>query len=362
MLSGGVDSSVAAAKLLEEGFEVTCAYMKCWSKTQLEKLDLPESLYACQWEDDLEDARNVAKKLGVELQVLDFQQQYLDKVINYLLTEYSLGRTPNPDIMCNSLIKFGVMYDYFLTTGLDYLATGHYAKTTELSLWQNHVVLAGKLITRSSDLNKDQSYFLARIQPAALARCLFPIGDFASKQDVRKYAEESGLITSSKKDSQGLCFVGQTPLRKLLQEKLGEKLGEIKEITTEKVLGTHPGAHLYTIGQREKLGLAGGPWFVTKIDILENVVWVCHSTQKQSLQSKIIKLTELHFFVDLKPEQTIEGLAQIRYRQTAQSASLKILDINSAVVTFSQPVSAAAKGQTLAFYDQDKLVFSGVIS
>lgn len=350
MLSGGVDSSVAASKLIDQGYDVRGVYMKCWSKDQLDKLGLSQDLYACNWEDDVEDAKSVANKLSIDFQVWDFQQEYRQKVVEYMIDEYRIGRTPNPDVMCNSVIKFGIFYKKAMLEGADFVATGHYARIVNQD---------GPLIARSVDKNKDQSYFLWKIKRAQLDHVLFPVGEFESKEKVRHYATEKNLITASKKDSQGLCFVGQTPLRQLLLEAIGQKSGNIVD-THGKVLGTHQGSHLYTIGQREKLGLSGGPWYVSKIDIAKNEVVVAHQQDIKLLFGSKIALQEVNFFVDYETakKQSIE--AQIRYRQTAEACFLQLVD-DTVEITFTEPVRAIATGQSVVVYSGDKMLAGGII-
>ncbi|MEI6728663.1 MAG: tRNA 2-thiouridine(34) synthase MnmA [bacterium] len=350
MMSGGVDSSVAASILIEQGYDVSGVYMKCWSKDQLDKLGLSQDLYACNWEDDVEDAKAVAKRLNIPFQVWDFQLKYRQKVVEYMINEYRIGRTPNPDVMCNSVIKFGIFYQKAIEKGVDFVATGHYAR-----------IIAGhqKLIARSKDGNKDQSYFLWKIKREQLDHILFPVGEFESKAEVRQYAQEKNLITASKKDSQGLCFVGQTPLRQLLLEAIGQKDGDIVN-SVGNILGKHQGSHLYTIGQRGKLGLSGGPWFVSKIDIAKNEVIVAHQDEEKLLYGTKISLIDANFFVDYDNVKTNTLSAQIRYRQAAEACSLEQKD-GSLEITFNRPVRAIAAGQSIVIYNSDIMLAGAVI-
>jgi len=348
MMSGGVDSSVACASLLEQGYEVIGIFMKCWSQESLRKLGLPEELYACSWEDDLADAKIVAKKLGIPFEVWDFQEEYLQAVVQYMLTEYRHGRTPNPDVMCNGQIKFGIFYNQALAQGADFVATGHYARTN------------GQAILRALDTNKDQTYFLWQIKTEQIPKILFPIGEFVSKQQVRDTARKLNLPVFSKPDSQGLCFIGQTSLRELLKATFGTQEGEIIDIHTNQVLGKHPGACLYTIGQREKLGLAGGPWFVCKIDIEKNQVWVAHQQRDQVLYSQELWAENLNW--QQKPQtKIVHCQAQTRYRQKAINCQIYLQSDNVARVVFTEPVRAITSGQSVVFYQSEQLLGGGII-
>lgn len=364
MLSGGVDSSVAASVLQEKGYDLVGVYMKCWSKEQLIKLKVDEDLYACQWEDDLLDAQTVAAKLQIPFEVWDFEEEYLQRVVNYMLSEYKNGRTPNPDVMCNSTIKFGIFFEKAIGLGADFVATGHYAKmgnNIQIEL-NSGKAFCSNIIQTANDSNKDQSYFLWRIKPEQLKRVLFPVGEFATKAEVREYASKKGLITASKKDSQGLCFVGKTPLRELLIQTIGDKKGVIVDQQGQ-VLGSHPGAHLYTIGQREKLNLSGGPWYVTKIDIASNTVTVTHGENLKPLYAQKLTASELNWFL---PEDFLRlGLelklkAQIRYHQQPKDCTVRILD-NKVEVIFDQEIKAISAGQSIVFYAENNLVGGGVI-
>ena len=371
MLSGGVDSSVASFLLQQQGYQVYCIYMKCWSLDQLDRLGLSRELYACNWEDDLMDARSVAKKIGADFEVWDFQDEYLDNVVDYMIREYKNGRTPNPDVMCNSTIKFGIFYERAISVGADFVASGHYAR---MGQFKDH-----KAIFRGVYPAKDQSYFLWKIKKDQLDKIIFPIGDFKTKQELRSKALSQSLITANKKDSQGLCFVGKTPLRELLIQKIGKKPGYILQdkvfegdvtkkdkvfnynAQTFKVLGNHSGAFVYTIGQREKLGLSGGPWFVSRIDIDKNLVFVVHGDKKDQLETNKLKLIDLNYQVgyDYWPKDNLS--AQIRYHGEVVECSVNKLENQDLVVNFKNRVKAASKGQSVVFYHQDIMLGGGVI-
>jgi len=360
MLSGGVDSSTTAAYLVDQGYYVVAVFMKCWSRDQLEIMGLSQDLYACLWEDDLEDARLVAEKLKIPFEVWDFQEQYRQKVIEYMLTEYRLGRTPNPDVMCNSTIKFGMFFDKSMENGADYVASGHYARI--INFESENALENGQnvCVARGLDTNKDQSYFLWRINKDHLNQVLFPIGDFENKQKVREYAAKKDLLTAKKKDSQGLCFVGKTPLRELLLESIGQKEGQILS-TTGQVLGSHQGSFLYTIGQREKLGLSGGPWFVSKIDIHKNQVIVSHLDQIQNLYHTKLEIEGANWQAFTKPVEKFSCLAQIRYRQNPEMCFVETFK-DKLIVTFDKPVKSPSVGQSIVFYEDQIMLGGGIIN
>jgi len=385
MVSGGVDSSVAAALLKDEGYDVTAIFMKCWSLSQLEKLGVSPDLYGCFWEDDAKDAEVVAKKIGIPFEIWDFQDEYFEKVVNYMVEEYKMGRTPNPDVMCNSTIKFGIFFEKAKQRGADFVATGHYAGRSTYHGYE--------VITKGKDEKKDQSYFLWRVSQEKIPSILFPLSQFEHKSEVRNIAEQKGLITAKKPDSQGLCFIGTTPLREMLTQVFGKKSGEIVTANWEKAagakrltkkdtlqfnktgyvtIGQHDGAALYTIGQRNNLKLGGGPWFVYQNDVLNNRVVVQHGEQKNSLLASeiIINNINLHIpFSSLKLDKNglfhCEG--QIRYHGEMVACAIHFLTdenglANSAKVTCKTPVHSVANGQGFVFYDGEVMLGGGVIA
>ena len=278
-MSGGVDSSVSALLLKEQGYDVTGVYMKNWSK------DLPGM--KCPWAEDLADAKRVAVKLGIPFEVWDFEKEYREKVVEYMLREFKAGNTPNPDVMCNEEIKFKLFYEKAMERGADFIATGHYARNN------------GALF-RAVDENKDQTYFLYRISDEALKHTLFPIGDML-KPDVKKLAEEKGLHNAYKKESMGVCFVGEVGMKDFLKEYIDIKPGEIREIDTEKVLGYHEGAVFYTIGQRHGLYISGNkgeindglPYYVVKKDLEKNIVYVSKNLNDSHIWTRELKLKDV---------------------------------------------------------------------
>ena len=279
-MSGGVDSSVSALLLKEQGYKVVGVYMKNWSR------DLPGM--KCPWAEDLADAKRVAVKLGIDFEVWDFEKEYHEKVVEYMLDEFRKGNTPNPDIMCNQEIKFKLFYEKAMEAGADFIATGHYARIQD-----------GKLL-RAVDENKDQTYFLYRISEEALAHTLFPIGEMM-KPEVKKLAKEKGLHNAYKKESMGVCFVGEVGMKDFLKEYIDVEPGEIREIESDKVLGYHEGAVFYTIGQRHGLYLDGKkgvvndglPYYVVKKDVEKNIVYVSKNLNDENLWVKKLKLIDV---------------------------------------------------------------------
>lgn len=388
-LSGGVDSSVAAYLLKEQGYEVIGLFMKNWHD------DTVTISNECPWLEDSNDAMIVADKLGIPFQTVDLSEQYKERIVDYMFNEYEKGRTPNPDVLCNREIKFDVFMKIALSLGADYVATGHYCrKDTVIENGKEiHRLLAGK------DPNKDQSYFLCQLSQEQLSKTLFPIGEL-TKPEVRKIASENDLITAEKKDSQGLCFIGKVRLPEFLQQKLKPKEGVIVEIPAEnqmfhrstpnftnkteeleffskkpelkkedgKIVGKHQGAHYFTIGQRKGLSVGGTqePLFVIDTNVEENVIYTGQGKDHPGLYRRtlFVKQDELHWVrTDLKlnPDETLSVKARIRYRQPLQDATIYQVE-GGLYVDFEQPQSAITEGQFVAFYLNDELVGSGVIS
>jgi tRNA-uridine 2-sulfurtransferase len=292
-MSGGVDSSVTAALLKEQGYDVTGVYMKNWTR------DLPGMV--CPWAEDLADAKRVAVQLDIPFKVFDFENQYKQKVVDYMINEYKAGRTPNPDIMCNQEVKFKLFLDTSVEDGADLIAMGHYAKAED-----------GKLMA-PKDTVKDQTYFLYRVTEAALAKSLFPLGDF-TKPEVRKMAEERGLLTAFKKDSQGICFVGKVGIRDFLSQYVQTEPGDIIDSNSGKIIGRHEGAIFYTIGQRHGLEVGGGlPFYVVHKDMAKNEVFVTTDLNDEHLWKNEVTLRTLHW-INEPPVQDHEYMVRLRYR------------------------------------------------
>jgi tRNA-specific 2-thiouridylase len=384
-LSGGVDSSVCAHLLQQEGYEVIGLFMRNWHD---ETVTLSNE---CPWIDDSNDALLVAENLGIPFQVLDLSKEYKERIVDYMFNEYESGRTPNPDVLCNREIKFDVFLKAAMELGADYVATGHYCRKTTDEQGIHHL-LSGL------DPNKDQSYFLCQLSQVQLSKALFPIGHL-QKSEVRRIAGEIGLVTADKKDSQGLCFVGKISLPEFLQQKLEVKKGDIIEIKedrndffsynqipvnldhvrelsqpyhyepTEGVkVGEHAGAHFYTIGQRKGLHIGGRPQpsFVIGIDVETNTVYSGQTDAHPGLNKWALKIAlhELHW---INPQFTLRTNEQrgfdvrIRYRQPLQKATLTILD-DAAYVLFETKQKGITPGQFAAFYLGEELVASGIIA
>lgn len=347
-MSGGVDSSVAAALLAEQGYHVTGVYMKNWSQ------DLPGMV--CPWREDYEDAKRVAVQLGIPFKVYDFQHQYRQQVVDYMIAGYKQGITPNPDVMCNQEIKFKLFLETALHDGADMIATGHYAR----------VVVQQKMSEPTAELHiardaaKDQTYFLYRVTEQALARTLMPIGEFADKAAVRAEAERLGLATARKKDSQGICFIGKVGIKDFLLHELGpQKPGAIID-QHGVTIGEHDGAIFYTIGQRQGLGVGGGlPYYVTGKDMSKNEVYVTTDLQDKKLWHSVLELTQLHW-VNQPPDGNKKYHIRTRYRAAPVSGSVE-LAAGGARVKLAEPVRAVTAGQSAVIYDDERVVGGGVV-
>jgi tRNA-specific 2-thiouridylase len=388
-LSGGVDSSVAAYLLKEQGYEVIGLFMKNWHD------DSVTISNECPWLEDSNDAMIVAEKLGIPFQVVDLSEEYKERIVDYMFNEYESGRTPNPDVLCNREIKFDVFLKIALELGADYVATGHYCRKDEEAINGTTVykLLAGK------DGNKDQSYFLCQLSQEQLSKALFPIGEL-TKPEVRKIAAEQDLITAEKKDSQGLCFIGKVRLPEFLQQKLQPIEGVIVQIPNDSVIynreipsfnskmeeleffskkykytiedgevvGKHQGAHYFTKGQRKGLAVGGTkePLFVIDTDVVENVIYTGEGKNHKGLYRNVLFVTneELHWIrpdLAVKNGEELAVLARIRYRQKLEEAILYKVEAGI-YVEFENQQSAITEGQFVAWYLKDELVGSGVIS
>ncbi len=339
-MSGGVDSSLSAALLKEQGYDVTGIYMKNWTR------DLPG--FVCPWKEDYKDAKTVAVQLGLPFLVFDFEKQYRQKVVDYMLEGYKIGLTPNPDIICNQEIKFKLFLDTAIQNGADFIATGHYARTKE-----------GKLY-KGQDKSKDQSYFLYRISEDALEHTLFPLGDITSKSEVRKEATKRGLITADKPDSQGICFVGEVGIKQFLINELGEQPRGLIVDQNQKPIGQHDGAIYYTIGQRHGLSIGGGlPYYVTDKDMAKNIVYVTTDLNDAKLWSRSIDLTGL-WWINQPPIENKTYQVKTRYRADGIDCRV-ILGERGVLLQMADEVRAVSPGQSAVIYDGDLVIGGGII-
>lgn len=377
-MSGGVDSSVSALLLKDQGYDVTGVYMKNWSE------DLPGM--KCPWAEDLADAKRVAVQLDLDFEVWDFEKDYKAKVVDYMLAEFKKGRTPNPDVMCNELIKFKLFYDWAMERGADFIATGHYARTsspqpsvknagaTSVDKTSVDAPTASVDLLKAVDANKDQTYFLYRMSDAATAKALFPIGGM-KKPAVKQLAMEHGLDVATKKESMGICFVGEVGMKDFLARYIDAKSGEIREQETGQVLGYHDGAIFYTIGQRHGLYIGGGlPYYVVGKDLEQNLVFVSRNLNHESLWATELPLENLH----LRGECTLEDLIalsdpdstspenrlQVRLRHRAPLIDCQISSTapDRATLRFAQPIKRPAPGQSAVLYSGDICLGGGIIA
>lgn len=334
-MSGGVDSAVSAYLLQQQGYEVIGVYMKNWSK------NLPGM--KCPWAEDLADAKRVAVKLGIDFRVFDFEKEYKQKVVDYMLEEYQKGNTPNPDIMCNQEIKFKLFAETAFEQGADMIATGHYAQTD------------GNKLLRAVDENKDQTYFLYRITEDAISKTIFPVGGMM-KTEVKALAEKLGLSVAHKKESMGVCFVGEANMRDFLSEFIETKPGEIRELETDKVLGTHDGAIFYTLGQRHGLNLKDGlPYYVVRKNMKTNTIFVSRNLKALSLWKKEIELKD----VVLRGGDDGRNIeARIRHRAPLVKADY---DAKTHKLTFAEEQKSLTPGQSVVFYRENVCLGGGII-
>jgi tRNA-uridine 2-sulfurtransferase len=337
-MSGGVDSSVTAALLKEQGFNVVGVFMKNWSK------DLPG--FPCPWKEDYQDAKRVAVQLGIDFKMYDFETEYHQKVVDYMIEGYKAGRTPNPDIMCNQEVKFKLFLETAREDGADLIATGHYAKTQD-----------GRLL-QAKDKNKDQTYFLYRVTEEALNTTLFPLGDY-TKSEVRELAEKFGLITAGKKESMGICFVGKVGIKEFLQQYVTTKPGVIIE-QNGMVVGEHDGAIFYTIGQRHGLNVGGGlPYYVTGKNMDKNEVYVTNDLNDGSLWSKQLKLTDVHW-INGAPEP--DTTYQVRTRHRASLVDAKLVSTGEITeLKLNDEIRALTPGQSAVLYDGEYCLGGGIV-
>ena len=348
-MSGGVDSALAAALLVEQGYDVLAVYMRNWSR------DLPG--YACPWADDLADAERVAYSLGIELEVWDFEQEYKQTVVDYLVDAYSRGYTPNPDVMCNQTIKFGTFAERAFEQGADLIATGHYARVEV-----NGDSRGRTRLLRSTNEHKDQTYFLWRVPAQAFERTLFPIGNISTKEEVRAQCAQRGLGVETKPDSDGICFVGPVGLRTFLLDAIDRRAGDIVEWETSKVLGQHDGAFLFTVGQRRGLALGGGPArYVVGTDTKRNVVYVTSDRNCPGLWTTAIELEDVHWIAGEPPESG-RYLVRTRHTGTLREVRLATCEQHTARIEFDEPVRTVAPGQSAVLYDGTECLGGGLVS
>ncbi|WP_460812999.1 tRNA 2-thiouridine(34) synthase MnmA [Luteimonas pelagia] len=338
-MSGGVDSSVAALRLRDAGYDVAGLFMRNWSE---------DDDGDCRAEDDRRDAVAVCGRLGIPIHFRDFSREYWDGVFTWFLREYAAGRTPNPDVLCNREVKFHHFLEAALALGADRIATGHYARVERGGdgLFQ---------LLRAVDRSKDQSYFLHQLGQAQLAATLFPLGGLR-KDAVRERARAAGLPTHDKKDSTGICFIGERDFRDFLSRYLPARPGEIRD-PAGRVLGTHPGVVYFTLGQREGLGLGGvrgrpqGPWYVVHKDVAGNVLTVDQGDRSPHLQSTRLRSEQAHWIAGAPPGTRVRCTAQVRYRQHDQACEVKVQDDGTLEVRFDAPQRAVTPGQSVVLYD-----------
>ncbi|MCA9347815.1 tRNA 2-thiouridine(34) synthase MnmA [Candidatus Saccharibacteria bacterium] len=338
-LSGGVDSSVTARLLIEQGYDVTGVYMKNWSQ------DLPG--FECPWRQDYNDAKRVAVQLGIPFKMYDFETEYRQRVVDYMIAEYQAGRTPNPDIMCNQEIKFKIFLQTALEDGADMVATGHYARVRD-----------GKLL-KAMDDNKDQTYFLYRVTGDALQKTIFPLGDY-TKPQVRGLAKQFGLVTATKKESMGICFVGKVGIKEFLLHELGpQQSGDVID-ESGRIVGRHEGAIFYTIGQRRGLDIGGGlPYYVVGKDMTKNEVYVTTKLHDERLWSKSLKLTDIHWIAK-PPASGLDVQVRTRHRAPLVDAKLAI-DGSGCRLDLQDEVRASTPGQSAVIYHGQEVLGGGIL-
>ena len=360
-LSGGVDSAVAAYLLQQQGYDVTACFMRNWDAlANGDYLGNPTiNNNQCPQEKDYDDAVEVAKKLGIKLLRHDYIKEYWDNVFSYLIREYEVGRTPNPDIFCNKYVKFGPFLDFAKENGFEMIAMGHYAKRIEKD---------GKVyLAKSFDKNKDQTYFLCQINQDQVSSCLFPLGDI-DKSEVRRIAHELGLTSvMDKKDSTGICFIGERNFREFLKNYIPAQKGKIVDIATGRVLGTHAGAMYYTIGQRKGLGIGGisgeeaKGWFIAKKDVKKNILYVASGDESEYLLSDRCMVDNLNWITDT-PKEGQHLFVKFRYRQEDKGVTIHFVDNDTIELIYDEPYKAVTPGQAAVLYDDEICLGGGLIN
>ena len=354
-LSGGVDSAVAAYLLKEQGYDVECCFMRNWDSAlnndTLGNPTLNDDI--CPQEKDYNDAKKVAEKLGLKLHRVDYIKEYWDDVFENFISEYKEGRTPNPDILCNKYIKFDAFLNYAKANGYDKMATGHYAKNV---IYKNE-----ELIGKAHDLNKDQSYFLAQVSKEAIEFTLFPLGEI-DKPQVRRIAHELELDIADKKDSTGVCFIGERNFREFLKNYIPMKEGNIIDIETKEVIGRHDGVYYYTIGQRKgfKVGGSRGPYFCVGKNVYKNELYLATKNDHEWLYSDSCHVKDFNFM--FRPETGVfKATAKFRYRQCDNNVTVRIIDDTNIMIEFDEHIKAVTKGQQAVVYMGDVMIGGGVI-
>ncbi len=344
LASGGVDSSVALKMLKDQGHDVTAFYLKIWLEDELQHLS------DCPWEEDLKYVREICERENIPLQVVPMQKQYFDTVVKYTIDEVKVGRTPNPDIMCNNHVKFGLFFDH-IDDSFEKIATGHYAHVIEKD---GHF-----LLTQTPDPIKDQTYFLSRLNQKQLSRALFPLGTL-TKEEVRELAEKYDLPNKTRKDSQGICFLGKFKYNDFIRHYLGEKPGDLIEYETGKILAQHDGFFYHTIGQRKGIKLPDGPWFVVAKDSEQNKVYVSKNYHDPSKARDTLEVTDFNWFAG--PPQKASLQVKLRHGEHRYNCTFKQLKEGRALITLDQNDQGIAPGQFAVFYDEDLCLGSAMIA
>lgn len=349
LTSGGVDSSVALRLLHREGHDLTAFYLKIWLEDELSYLG------ECPWEEDLNYCRQICDDVGVPLEVVPMQKEYWERVVQYVVAEAKAGRTPNPDILCNQQIKFGQFYEK-IDNSYEKVATGHYAQVSEEEVSAGGLLNKKFVLKMAPDSVKDQTYFLAQISQKQLSRALFPIGSY-NKKEVRELAQEFNLPNQNRKDSQGICFLGKIPFQEFLKHHLGENSGDFVNFETGEKVGKHLGYWFYTIGQRNGLGLSGGPWFVVKKDIEKNVIYLAQGYEPKEVYKSEFDVGPIHL---INPEgaKVAEDL-RVKIRHGAAIHECKV---KGQKVILKEPVHGVAAGQFAVFYDEEVCLGSAAIT
>ena len=357
-LSGGVDSAVAAYLLKKQGYDVTCCFMRNWDSFANNDIAGNPTIKddTCPQEQDYLDALAVANHLELPLQRVDFIEEYWDNVFKTFLSEYEKGRTPNPDILCNKYIKFDSFFEYAMKQGFDKVATGHYASNKEEENGFTY-------LTRAKDQNKDQTYFLCQVEKSKVAKTIFPLANL-EKPEIRQIASELNLESvATKKDSTGICFIGERNFRQFLSNYLPSKDGDIVDVNTGKVIARHVGVLYYTIGQRKGLNIdhEKGPWFVVGKDVVKNILYVCRTDQRDLLYSDSCIVKGINWILPSLDEIPTKCPCKFRYRQKDQDIEIERLDDTSVLVKYPQTIASVTEGQEAVFYDGDKCIGGGVI-